>query len=479
MTTDTTRYRAALDAFLSASSAYRATAAIDALRAQDYSRLDRAGHVYLDYTGSGLYAESQLRRHQALLADGVFGNPHSKNPTSLASTAMVEAARAAVLEFFRASADEYEVIFTANASAALKLVGESYTFAAGSRFLLTYDNHNSVNGIREFARARGASVTYLPVGASALRVDPEMVRAELASPLSGASNLFAYPAQSNFSGVQHPLAWIDEAHERGWDVILDAAAFAPTNRLDLSVVKPDFVPLSFYKMFGYPTGVGALLARRSALAKLARPWFAGGTITIASVQGEGWHRLAPGAPGFEDGTADFLGLPAVTIGLEHLSAVGIDVVHERVTALAGWLLERARDLTHGNGAPMVRVFGPQDMTARGATIAFHLLDPAGETFDVHRMELLAGERGISLRTGCFCNPGDGVVAHRITADDMAACFVEQRAVTFEECDALIRTATGKMPNTMRVSLGLVSDFADVFRFVEFVERYRDVSAREI
>ena len=143
------------------------------------------------------------------------------------------------------------------------------------------------------------------------------------------------------------------------------------------------------------------------------------------------------------------------------------------------ILERARDLTHGNGAPMVRVFGPQDMTARGATIAFHLLDPAGETFDVHRMELLAGERGISLRTGCFCNPGDGVVAHRITADDMAACFVEQRAVTFEECDALIRTATGKMPNTMRVSLGLVSDFADVFRFVEFVERYRDVSAREI
>ena len=346
MTTDTARYRAALGAFLSASSAYRATSSIDDLRAKDYSRLDRTGHVYLDYTGSGLYAESQLRRHQGMLVDGVFGNPHSRNPTSLASTGMVEAARLSVREFFRASAEEYEVIFTANASGALKLVGESYPFAPGSRFLLTYDNHNSVNGIREFARARAASVTYLSVGARELRMDPDTVRAELARPLSSAANLFAYPAQSNFSGVQHPLEWIDEAHERGWDVILDAAAFVPTNRLDLSVIKPDFVPLSFYKMFGYPTGVGALIARRSALSKLVRPWFAGGTITIASVQGEGWHHLAPGAAGFEDGTADFLNLPAVTIGLEHLGRIGVDVVHERVRrSQVGFSRRWARSLT--------------------------------------------------------------------------------------------------------------------------------------
>lgn len=37
-------------------------------------------------------------------------------------------------------------------------------------------------------------------------------------------------------------------------VLLDAAAYIPTNRLDLSVVKPDFVTMSFYKVFGYPTG---------------------------------------------------------------------------------------------------------------------------------------------------------------------------------------------------------------------------------
>ena len=76
------------------------------------------------------------------------------------------------------------------------------------------------------------------------------------------SNLFAFPAQSNFTGVKHPLDLVARAHDRGWDVVLDAAAFVSTNRLRLREVQPDFVSVSFYKMFGYPTGVGCLLVRK-------------------------------------------------------------------------------------------------------------------------------------------------------------------------------------------------------------------------
>ena len=87
--------------------------------------------------------------------------------------ARVEATRAQILRFFRASPEEYEVIFTPNATGALRLVGESYPFGPGGRYLLTFDNHNSVNGIRQFARARGASVTYVPLTPADLRVsDP-------------------------------------------------------------------------------------------------------------------------------------------------------------------------------------------------------------------------------------------------------------------------------------------------------------------
>ena len=258
-------------------------AAVEALRAREYARLDALDQAYLDYTGGGLYAASQLREHQELLSARVFGNPHSTSPSSAASTALADEARAAILVWLGASPDEYVVIFTANASAALKLVGEAFPFQPGSRYLLSADDHNSVNGIREFARRRGATVTYLPLGVPELRLDDAEVRAELARPRPAAPSLFAYPAQSNYSGVQHPLAWIGAAREHGWRVLLDAAAFLPTNRLDIGRWRPDFVSISWYKLFGYPTGLGALVARREALAELERPWFAGGSIGVASV----------------------------------------------------------------------------------------------------------------------------------------------------------------------------------------------------
>jgi selenocysteine lyase/cysteine desulfurase len=421
---------AAFVAFQQRYPGFATTQSLDALRASQYLRLDQQQQIYLDYTGGGLYAESQLRHHMELLQRGVFGNPHSKNPTSLAMTDLVEEARVDVFTYFNASPDEYEVIFTPNASGALKLVGEAYPFAQGGRYLLTFDNHNSVNGIREYARAKGATVTYLPGMVPELRVDPNRLMDELAQAKPGQPNLFAYPAQSNFSGVQHPLAWIALAQAQGWDVLVDCAAFAPTNRLDLSRWQPDFVPLSFYKIFGYPTGMGCLLARKDALRKLQRPWFAGGTITIASTQDEGWHFLIDGSAGFEDGTINYLNIPAVAISLKHIATIGIETIHERVRCLTGWLLDQLLALRHHNGAPLVRLYGPPNLEMRGSTLTFNLYDPEGRYFDYRRVEALANQSNISLRTGCFCNPGAGETAHQLTQDEMAPYF-SGTAVSFE------------------------------------------------
>ncbi len=460
---------------------YAAAETIDRLRENEYARLDDSGHVYLDYTGGGQYAESQLRSHHEWLSANVLGNPHSHNPSSLAATRYVEETRMAVHEFFSADEEEYDVVFTANASHALKLVGEAYPFTPGSCYLISYDNHNSVNGIREFARRKGARVIYVPVRKPDLRLDERLVMRGMDEEGSAqAPRLFAYPAQSNFSGVQHPLEWIEVAHAKGWDVLLDSAAFIPTNRLDLSEVHPDFVSISFYKMFGYPTGIGALIARRKVLEKLERPWFAGGTITLASVQGEGWYHLSPGHAGFEDGTVDYLGLPAVKTGLEHIASIGIETIHDRVVALTDWLLEEMLSLRHANGAPMVRIFGPESTQARGATIAFYILDPEGAVYDVHQVERLAGERMISVRTGCFCNPGDGEVAHEIEREEMERCFTEsEHPVTFKQCHDLIRDTSGKVPNTIRASFGIASNFADAYRLMRFIATFRDMPTSDM
>ncbi len=461
--------RRALDAFQQQYPDYADSASIDALRATEYGRLDRSRHVYLDYTGGSLYAESQLNQHLDLLRTHVFGNPHSGNPASLAMTALVDSARAAVLAFFNASASEYVVIFTPNASGSLKLIGEAYPFCQDARYVLTYDNHNSVHGIREFARAKGATTTYVPVSTPELRIDENTLMAALTQPQlsTGANKLFAYPAQSNFSGVQHELEWIEKAQARGWDVLLDSAAYAPTNQLDLGRWKPDFVVLSFYKMFGYPTGVGCLLARKAALKKLHRPWFAGGTITIASVQADG-HYLAEGEAGFEDGTINYLSLPAIEIGLKHLTQVGIEAIHSRVACLSAWLLEQLQGLQHSNGNPLMKIYGPLDIHMRGGTIALNFFDQNGKDIECHLIEEQANHAGISLRSGCFCNPGAAEIAFGYVKEEIAPYFHHDQRVTLDE---FAQAMHGKAAGAVRISLGIASNFEDVYRMLQFARQF--------
>jgi selenocysteine lyase/cysteine desulfurase len=310
------------------------------------------------------------------------------------------------------------------------------------------------------------------VSLSSVRLDRERLETLLDQADLARENLFAFPAQSNFSGVKHPLELVATAQSKGWRVLLDAAAFVPTNRLDLKAVQPDFVTVSFYKMFGYPTGVGALLIRRSAFQKLERPWFAGGTVNFASVQAQA-HVLAAGEAALEDGTLNYLSIPAVEIGLRHLQAIGMDVIGERVRCLTGWMLEKLLAMRHGNGHPMVRIYGPATTEARGGTVTLNLYDPQGHLLDYRRLEELAGQEGISLRTGCFCNPGAGEAAEGLTEEDMLAALTLGANVNLFSFLRLMQSRGHKSAGAIRASIGLASNFADVWRFVRFVEGFRD------
>jgi molybdenum cofactor sulfurtransferase len=93
--------------------------------------------------------------------------------------------------------------------------------------------------------------------------------------------------QSNVTNTKNPLSLLALASEElGYSTLLDAAALAPTSRISLTHSRGvDAMAVSFYKMFGYPTGVGALIAKREFLARLSRPWFAGGTVDIVQAPG--------------------------------------------------------------------------------------------------------------------------------------------------------------------------------------------------
>ena len=125
---------------------------------------------------------------------------------------------------------------------------------------------------------------------------------------------------------------------------------------------------------------------------------------------------------FEDGTVDYLGIPAVEIGLRHIERIGIDTISQRVESLGTWLLEALQRLEHSDGSPAIRVYGPATWDRRGGTIAFNFLHPDGRVVDERFVDRVAAAHNISLRTGCFCNPGAGEVAFSISEEMLAEEF---------------------------------------------------------
>lgn len=436
------------------------------LRQSEYDILDRQQQVYLDYTGGNLYPKSIVEKHHTLLSNTLFGNPHSTNPTSKISTQLIEEAREQVLRFF--NAQDYTCVFTQNASGALKIVGECYPFDATSTLVLLSDNHNSVNGIREFCNRKGGKTIYSQVQYEDLMINEETLKDHLHHATATKNKLFAFPAQSNVSGVKHDLYWIEYAHTHGWDVLLDAAAFVPTSRLDLGIYKPDFVSVSFYKIFGYPTGIGCLLIKNSAYNKLVKPWFAGGTVTLVSVVSQEKF-LSTGHERFEDGTLNYTNLPAICFGLNYIKSVGIEKINQRVHSMIKYVSAELKKLHHDNGLPIVKIFGPESLDHRGGNVVMNFLDIDGEPFSFQMIEDMANEKMISIRSGCFCNPGIDEINNCITNDEISKYFMSRDKGNYYDMINFLH----KMRGATRLSVGIATNKADLDKFVNLISTLKN------
>jgi len=317
-------------------------------------------------------------------------------------------------------------------------------------------------------------VTYLALDDELRLANPLEHLARARASARGAM-LFAFPAQSNFSGLRHPLSLVTEAQRLGYDVLLDAAAFLPSQALSLREISPEFVALSFYKLFGCPTGLGALVAKRSSLARLERPWFAGGTVLVASVHTD-VHALRPGVAGFEDGTPDFLAGVAVREGFALLRRVGMERLSTHVRRLTARLLSELSSLSHRDGSPLVRLYGPRGMHDRGGIVAFNVVDHRAAIVPYELVEQRARSAGVSLRTGCFCNPGAGEAALGLDPDVVARCFRAAKAGVHGFDDArffacLLAARPGSAVGAVRFSLGMANNEIDVKRAVDVVASF--------
>ncbi|KAI0686274.1 PLP-dependent transferase [Cytidiella melzeri] len=467
---DDDKANAAFKIFIKEYPEYHLTWTLDALRRSDFSRLDRIGETYVDYMGGSLYPDSLIKVHTNFLHRSVLGNTHSVNNSSQLSATHAAAARQAVLSFFNAPPD-YTVVFTANASAALKLVGESFPFAEGGCYVLGADSHNSVHGIRQYAMRRGAHVHYVEsTSTGGMDIDDALsVLSRHHHAADAAPALFALTGQSNVSNAKNPLVLVNHAASMGYSTLLDAAALAPTSVVSLFDTPVDAMAISFYKMFGFPTGVGALIAKKSFLKKLQRPWFAGGTVDVVQAPGTIYTLAHEIHEQFEDGTINYLNLPAITDGLRFLSAY-LPFLPLRLNILSHYFIHSLNEFRHETSrTPVVRVLsripsrrlrsvGEQSDT--GSVISLIFLSTTGDMLPLSFIEHAAASQNISLRTGCMCNPGGAAALLGLRAD-MDLLYPGVTMNQFEE-------HVGHELGVVRISFGLATNFQDVFRVLRFV-----------
>ncbi|KAF9926698.1 hypothetical protein FBU30_003774 [Linnemannia zychae] len=497
---------------------------IESIRKEQYPQLNNA--VYLDHAGATLPSQRHVQNFAANLASNLYANPHSKSPSSQATSARVDSARQKVLEHFKASIHgEWDVIFTANATAGIKLVGDAFPWtrrsaanpsSKASKLTILREAHTSLVGLRGIAhddsqghidvetihQSQLEQLLEAPHNKDEIQLkhshDHSSIRNVHPSPPLSPNvssrhllmednndepvyNLFAYPAQCNFGGRRFPLSWpaqikdrLDTPTQKNL-VLLDAASYVMTAELDLShhASSPDFVVVSFYKMFGFPTGLGAVIVKTELADKLRKQYFGGGTVS-AITSNESWQVYRTSLHGrYEDGTLNFLDIVALDLAFDSVREIygSFSTISPHVTALHRLLYQSMRSLKHYNGFPLCDIYvDGMDLVGNpemyGPILNFNLKRSNGKWIGYGDVERLASMKDIHVRTGGFCNPGSMQRWLDLSADDVKK-NLEAGHVCWDDTDIL----NGKPTGSVRVSLGAMSTVDDVVSFIAFLEEY--------
>lgn len=426
------------------------------------------GHHYLDHAGASLYSEHQVDSVCGDLKTNLYANPH----TSKYTEDLIDQVRYRVLQFFNTSSDEYQVIFNRGATDGLKTIAECFDFGdpADGQFLYLRSCHTSVLGMREVV----ATQRIVPV-----EVDDLMDEQTYQGGGPQSNSLLCFPAQCNFNGYKYDLGLIQTLHERAnsnWFTCLDAASFVSTSHLDLTKYRPDFVVLSFYKLFGYPTGLGALLVSRRGEAALKKRYYGGGTVLIA-MSGNRYHRKRPQFQDhFQDGTIPFLSIISLLSGFKTLerlvpprdSRSSIERISAHTFQLGKYLVSELGKLRYRNGQKVIEFYTQssyETLADQGGVVNFNVLHSDGNYVGFSEFNCMAELHNIQVRVGCFCNPGACQRALRLTDEDLMKHY-KAGHVCGDSVDLFNNVPTG----SIRVSVGYMTRKTNADALIDMIKK---------
>jgi cysteine desulfurase/selenocysteine lyase len=305
------------------------------------------------------------------------------------ATRAYEDARLKLARFVNAH-DPAGVVFTRGATEAINLVAHSHarhhpscSLKPGDRVLVTHmEHHSNIVPWQIACEATGAELIVCPVHDDGA-LDLEAFRGLLDG---GSVKLAAFTAVSNVLGTVNPVAELVTRAKRAGAVTLVDACQAPAHqRIDVQRWGCDFLALSAHKMFG-PTGVGALVAKPEALAKM--PPYQGGGEMIRRVTFEKSAYADP-PHRFEAGTPNIAGVVAFGAAIDWLARLDIKAIKAHERSLIDHAHARLETIDG------LRLIG----TAPGkAAVASFVID------GVHAYDLgpVLDRQGVAVRTGHHC-----------------------------------------------------------------------------
>ncbi|KAF2311840.1 hypothetical protein GH714_026976 [Hevea brasiliensis] len=178
------------------------------------------------------------------------------------------------MSFLNISENDYCMVFTANRTSAFKLVAESYPFQSSQKLLTVYDYESeAVETMIHCSEKKGAKVMSAEFSWPRLRIHSAKLRKMVTrkSKKKKKRGLFVFPVHSRVTGARYRYMWMNIAQENGWHILIDACALGPKDMdsFGLSLIRPDFVICSFYKIFGEnPSGFGCLFVKKSTVPLL-------------------------------------------------------------------------------------------------------------------------------------------------------------------------------------------------------------------
>ncbi|KAI8911686.1 pyridoxal phosphate-dependent transferase [Gorgonomyces haynaldii] len=392
--------------------------------------------IYLDNAGAPPPPTYVLEKTFDLLKHQLLGNPHSLGPSSFETQTQINEIRHLILKYL--NTDQHSVVFTQNATHAIQLVQH---FGFNQVYVHEF-SHTSLLGLG------GTVVSHV-------------------DQLPAQSGLFCYPAQCNFSGTRLPLDWIKRAQDKGHSVLLDTASYAMTSPMDLHKYPVDFMILSFYKLFGYPSGLGCLIVKNNL--KLKSSYLGGGTVDAIAIEPLYLVHKPSTSARLETGTLPFQEIVSLRFGFEYIESLGgwyqlrtqtMDLFESCFQLMSG--------LKYPNGQPLCKLY-VQDYQRemQGPILAFNLLQSDTNFIGYYTVMRLASVCQFHIRSGCFCNPGAcqkhlGLSSIQIQENHQKHGHV---------CGDSIDLIDGKPTGALRLSFGYCNTPQDVDKWIAFLEEY--------